>query len=229
MPIFLPCPMPPLPPHSIHIPQRTRQLSLSADGHCYKIDLHLKSPSSRLDPIPQDSECVHVPTIVVISGLPASISHPFLPLKLISHERSFYTTSISVRKSSKPSSCTLCQCTRVVGPCDSEHGTSRPTLTGPLAVQKRGGCWFRSAVRMWGVCKQPLMQGIPHVQESQVGGANPSPKEVIICDLPESGYEPPERDTMTTPGARSSRRKVSRGKRGQASHEVRRKQGDASG
>jgi len=69
--------------------------------------------------------------------------------------RSFYTASISVRESSKPSSNTLCQCTRGVGPC--KRGTSRPTLTGPLAAVRdtssgpeARGCWvavrFRSAV-----------------------------------------------------------------------------------
>ena len=60
---------------------------------------------------------------------------------------------------------------------------------------------------MWGVFKQPLMQGIFHIQESEVGDANPSPNEVMICHLPESGYKPPEHDTMTTPGARSLSRR----------------------
>ena len=38
----------PLPPHSASL-HLARWLSLSADGHCYKIDLPLKSPSTHLD------------------------------------------------------------------------------------------------------------------------------------------------------------------------------------
>ena len=86
-----------------------------------------------------------------------------------------YFIPISVRKSSKLSSCMSCRCTCSIGLC--EHGTSRATQTGPLAAMAMGDA-------SWGPESVGLFGWLRHFESARGGCASDGKTliQVIFCD-----------------------------------------------